>query len=168
MLAGGFFDGLPEAERALYVGGIVRRLFSPPLLTVAGVRGRGLDDSDPAFRNYHEHVWPMDNATIARGLRRQGFAELAGQLEARLLNALDALGGHDEFIAVDDAGLVVDPRPVARAHREHTGSGVGRRALPTRWSPSGRSASRSRRCYGSSGSGRGGRRRDAPPPAPPP
>ncbi len=135
MLAGSFFDGLPEAARARYVGGIVRWLFSPQMLTAAGVRGRALDDANPAFRNYHEHVWPVDTATIARGLRRQGFAELAEQLEARLLNALDALGGHDEFIAVDDAGLVVDPRPAAGAHGEHTDGGDRRPALPTEMVP---------------------------------
>jgi hypothetical protein len=172
MLAATFFDGLPEAGRARYVGGIVRRLFSPQLLTVAGVRGRGLDDSNPAFRNYHEHVWPVDTATIARGLRRQGFAELAEQLEARLLNALDALGGHGEFIAVDDAGLVVDPRLAAGAHGEHTDRDDGRPALPTEMVPEreiGFTVSavlriKRERAGGGGGGGAGG----TPPPPPPP
>jgi hypothetical protein len=110
MLATSFFDDLPEPQRQTLVGGIVRMLFSAELLTAAGIRGRGLSDHNPRFRNYHENVWPVDTAAIARGLRRQGFDELADELEARLLNTANMLGGTFEFVAVDRGGRVVDPR----------------------------------------------------------
>ena len=110
MLATSFFDELPEALRRRLVEGIVRMLFSAELLTAAGIRGRALSDHNPRFRNYHEHVWPVDTAAIARGLRRQGLDELAEQLEARLLNVANMLGGAFEFVAVDDDGRVLDPR----------------------------------------------------------
>ena len=117
MLATGFFDDLPEASRRRLVGGIVRMLFSAELLTPAGVRGRALSEHNPRFRNYHENVWPVDTAAIARGLRRQGFDELAGELEARLLNVANMLGGAFEFVAVDERGRIFDPRLTAAARR---------------------------------------------------
>jgi glycogen debranching enzyme len=110
MLNTGIFDDLPDAERREYVGGVIRMLFSPQMLTAVGVRGRSLANSNPAFRNYHENVWPVDTYMIAKGLRRQGFDELAEQLENRLLNAANMLGDFYEFVVVDDAGGVVHPK----------------------------------------------------------
>ncbi len=120
LLATRFFDAMPAADKERCVGGVVRTLFSADLLTPAGVRGRALRHHDPTFRNYHEDVWPMDTFMIARGLRRQGFHELADELEARLLNTAAALGGAWEFVVVDDGGRVVDPRlGEAEARRLH-------------------------------------------------
>ncbi len=110
MLAAGFFDDLPAGRRAELVDGVVRMLFSPELLSDAGLRGRGLSDHNPRFRSYHENVWPVDTAVAARGLRREGLDELADELEARLLNVANMLGGAFEFVAVDAAGRVIDPR----------------------------------------------------------
>jgi hypothetical protein len=109
LLASRIFDALPAEQRAGYVSGIVRTLFAPDMLTVAGIRGRSLRYSNRSFRNYHEHVWPMDTFMIAKGLRRQGLPKLAEQLEIRLVNAANLLGANWEFIAVDDAGRIVDP-----------------------------------------------------------
>jgi len=113
MLSTSFFDELPEQRRAELVGGVVRTLFSPDMLTVAGIRGRALSQHNPGFRSYHENVWPFDSAIIARGLRRQGLDELADQLESRLLNVANMLGGAFEFVTVDSAGRVVDPHLTA-------------------------------------------------------
>ncbi len=110
LLATRFFDELPAAAKAHRVGGVVRMLFSPEMLTPVGIRCRALRHHNPSFRNYHEDVWPVDTFMIARGLRRQGFHELADELEARLANAIAALGGAWEFIVVDNAGHVVAPR----------------------------------------------------------
>jgi len=114
MLATSFFDDVSPAERERYVSGIVRRLFAADMLTQAGVRGRSLAFSQRSFRSYHENVWPMDNGVIARGLRRQELPELAEQIENRLVNAANILGGNYEFIVVDDTGKIVDPRPERR------------------------------------------------------
>jgi len=110
MLATGFFDGLPADLRAGLVGGIVRMLFSREMLSDAGLRGRAVSDHNPRFRGYHENVWPVDTAVAARGLRREGLDELADELEARLLNTANMLGGAFEFVAVDADGRVIDPR----------------------------------------------------------
>ncbi len=133
MLATSFFDDLPEAQRAALVGGIVRTLFSAELLTAAGIRGRALADHNPRFRNYHENVWPVDTAIIARGLRRQGLDELGEQLEARLLNVANMLGGAFEFVAVDDQGRVLDPRLTAAGAARLFGRPVP--GLPTEMVP---------------------------------
>jgi hypothetical protein len=133
MLATSFFDDLPETQRAALVGGIVRMLFSAELLTPAGIRGRGLADHNPCFRNYHENVWPVDTAAIARGLRRQGLDELAEQLEARLLNVANMLGGVFEFVTVDAQGRVLDPRLTAAGAARLFGGPVP--GLPTEMVP---------------------------------
>ena len=133
MLATGFFDDLPEALRRRLVGGIVRMLFSTELLTPAGLRGRALSEQNPRFRNYHENVWPVDTAAIARGLRRQGLDELADELEARLLNVANMLGGAFEFVAVDELGRIFDPRLTAATAAALFGRPVA--GLPTEMVP---------------------------------
>jgi len=133
MLATGFFDDLSETRRRRLVGGIVRMLFSTELLTPAGVRGRALSEHNPRFRNYHENVWPVDTAAIARGLRRQGLDELADELEARLLNVANTLGGAFEFVAVDELGRIFDPRLSAVAAASLFGRTVP--GLPTEMVP---------------------------------
>ena len=109
LLLSSLFDDVPPTERQRYVGGIIRTLFGPDMLTDAGIRGRSLLYSNPDFRNYHENVWPMDTFMIAKGLRRQGFPELAEQLELRLLNTANLLGANFEFVVVDDEGRIVHP-----------------------------------------------------------
>jgi hypothetical protein len=133
MLATSFFDDLPEPLRQSLVGGIVRMLFSAELLTPAGVRGRALSDHNRRFRNYHENVWPVDTAAIARGLRRQGLDELAAELEARLLDTANMLGGTFEFLAVDHEGRVVDPRLTAESAARLFGGPVA--GLPSEMVP---------------------------------
>ena len=133
LLLSSLFDDLPQADRERYVGGIVRTLFGPDMLTYAGIRGRSLRFSNPHFRNYHENVWPMDTFMIAKGLRRQGFAELAEQLEARLLNTANLLGSNYEFVVVDDAGRIVHPA-ITRVCAEAMFPGVAA-PLPTEMLP---------------------------------
>jgi hypothetical protein len=132
LLAGGFLDGLPAEERAMYVRGIARTLFSPDMLTDAGVRGRSRRYSSLGFLNYHEPVWPLDSLRIAAGLRRQGLPRLAEQIENRVLNAVNALGAHYEFIPVDRDGRIVDP--TLDWHRARAAATPGR-PLPTEMVP---------------------------------
>ncbi len=110
LLATRFFDELPAAERERSIAGTVRTLFSPEMLTSAGIRGRSLRHTNPLFRNYHENVWPMDTFMIAKGLRRQGLDALADELETRTVNTVNLLGDPWEFFAVDDDGAIVHPR----------------------------------------------------------
>jgi hypothetical protein len=133
LLLSSLFDDLPPADRERYIGGIVRTLFGPDMLTDAGIRGRSLQFSNPHFRSYHENVWPMDTFMIAKGLRRQGFWELAEQLEARLLNVANLLGSNYEFVVVDDAGGIVHPA-MTRARAEAMFPGAAA-PLPTEMLP---------------------------------
>ena len=132
LLATRFFDDLPAATKACRIGGVVRMLFSAEMLTPAGIRCRALRYHNPSFRNYHEDVWPMDTFMIARGLRRHGLHELADELEARLVNAIARLGSAWEFIVVDDAGRIVQPRDdlarAASSGRSRPGVGDGARS----------------------------------------
>lgn len=124
------FDELAPEDRRRYVSGIVRRLFRADMITSAGLRGRSMAFSDERFINYHETVWPMDTLKVARGLRRQRFPELAALLEDRLLNTINALGSHYEFVPVDAFGRVIDPR------REAPGpGGRSRRPLAAEMEP---------------------------------
>ena len=93
LLATRFFDDLPPDEREQGISGVVRTLFSPAFLTPAGIRGRSLEQHNPRFLNYHEPVWPVDTFMTAKGLRRLGFDSLADELESRLVNTSNLLGG---------------------------------------------------------------------------
>ena len=131
LLATRFFDDMADPDKEPLIGGVVRMLFSPDMLTPAGIRCRALRDHNQAFLNYHEDVWPMDTFMISRGLRLQGFHELADELEARLVDTAAALGGAWEFVVVDDEGRVVDPRIGKAAARLRPGA----RALPSEMLP---------------------------------
>jgi glycogen debranching enzyme len=72
------WSGIVPPERAKRV---VERLMSPDMWTGWGIRT--LSASHPAFNPYNYQtgsVWPHDNAIIAMGFRRYGFADQAAQI----------------------------------------------------------------------------------------
>jgi glycogen debranching enzyme len=104
------FDHLPDHERELYVGAIVRRIASTEFLTAAGIRARGNgSDAGLGIADYHGSwtVWPMDTYKFARGLRRQNLPRLAAEMEARILTAVTTAGSFYEFFLVSPAGEVL-------------------------------------------------------------
>jgi glycogen debranching enzyme len=104
------FDHLSERERKKYVSGIISKLFSADFLTDAGIRSRSLQYADVlAVADYHGALtsWPIDTYMISQGLRRQGFAKLADQLDARIINSVNISGEFYEFFIVDKDGTVV-------------------------------------------------------------
>lgn len=113
MLNTDFFDDLPDQERQKYLKGIVERLFSTEFLTDAGIRARStvhIDDS--SYADYHGSwvSWPVDSYMFAKGLRRQGFGQLAEQIENRILNVVNMAGVSYEFFIIDKNGRVLlDP-----------------------------------------------------------
>lgn len=114
-----FFDGLPAAERRLYISGLVRNIMGTEFLTDAGIRSRGLSEAGLIpFWDYHGSYvsWPKETYDIAKGLRRQGFPELARQLENRLLNVVKKSRGYPEFLYVDARGRVLGSSSNAHRH----------------------------------------------------
>jgi glycogen debranching enzyme len=102
VLDSGLFDRLAPEERDRYVEPVVRRVFGHEFLTPAGVRCTSLRYKDlqdyPSYQSSYT-IWHKESYDIAKGLRRQGFPRLAGELEARLLNTVH-LAGAKEFVYV--------------------------------------------------------------------
>ncbi|HET8690211.1 MAG TPA: hypothetical protein VFL81_02140, partial [Candidatus Saccharimonadales bacterium] len=107
------WDELDKKLRAERIGAIVRRLFSDGFLTKVGLRTRAIDLPQPlnGTLEYHDAdaVWPMFTFMVIEGLRRQKLYRLAGQLETRLLNGVNAMGNFPEFIDVDKDGRILEP-----------------------------------------------------------
>lgn len=113
------FDDLPENDRRTYVMGIVAKLFSDNFLTDAGIRSRSVEYATTlGVADYHGALvsWPIDTYMIAKGLRRQGFPQLADQLEARILNSVNIAGDFYEFFYVETNGKVLLNPEAARKH----------------------------------------------------
>lgn len=113
------FDDLPQSLRAAYIIGLVTRIMSQDFLTDAGIRSRALSEGQLIkFKDYHGSYvsWPKETYDIAKGLRRQGFIELARELENRLLNVCHRNLDYPEFLYVDEQGRVLPTRPVNRKH----------------------------------------------------
>jgi len=98
------FDDLPKTEKQKYVESLARAAVSKEFLTDVGIRCRaksqaGLID----FADYHGSwaSWPWDSHWIALGLRRQGFASLADEVDTRILNAFTVAGDYLEYFLVD-------------------------------------------------------------------
>lgn len=105
-----FFDDLKPEEKKKYLGSIVKELFSDDFLTDAGIRARSKKHlHDRKFADYHGSwvSWPVESDVIAKGLRRQGFARLASQIEQRVLNTVNQSGNNYEFFVVDEKNRIV-------------------------------------------------------------
>jgi glycogen debranching enzyme len=122
LLDSGLFDRLPSHVRRRAITAIVGRIYSDEFLTPAGVRCTSLVHRDlldyAAYQSSHT-VWHKETYDIAKGLRRQGFAGLAADLEIRLLNAINLTGGATEFLYVMSDGRVdLNPFDTAPAGAE--------------------------------------------------
>jgi glycogen debranching enzyme len=104
------FDGLPEEEAQKYLTGIIKTMFGKDFLTSVGLRSRSLACAHLVpFWDYHGSYvsWPKETYDIAKGLERQGFPELAKQLENRLLNVVLKTRQYAEFFYVDEHGRIL-------------------------------------------------------------
>ena len=84
-------SGIVPPERAERV---VRRLLAPDMWSGWGVRT--LSSDHPAYNPFSYHtgtVWPHDNAIIAGGFRRYGFAAEAAQVAKGMFDAAERLVG---------------------------------------------------------------------------
>jgi glycogen debranching enzyme len=119
LLNSGIFDELQMPEKIKYISAIVANIMGTDFLTDAGIRSRGLSESNLIpFWDYHGSYvsWPKETYDIAKGLRRQGFPELAKQLENRLLNVVRKFRGYPEFLYVDPRGRVLGCSSTAHRH----------------------------------------------------
>lgn len=105
---------MTDDERERYISPIVERLFSDEFLTHVGLRTRAKSGPDPLEQtiDYHgsQTVWPMFSFMVAEGLRRHRMYDLAEQLEIRIVNGLNVVGGFAEFHVVMRDGTLIVPR----------------------------------------------------------
>lgn len=107
------WEELPIHERTAKITTIVTRLFSDEFLTSVGLRSRALSES-PILKGVVEYhgsltVWPMFTFMTIEGLRRHRLYTLADQLQARLVNGLNATGSFDEyFVVTRDQTVLID------------------------------------------------------------
>jgi glycogen debranching enzyme len=114
------FDDISDDDRRTYITGITQRIFSKDFLTNAGIRSRSLAAANLIpFWDYHGSyvTWPKETYDISKGLRRQGFAKLAAQLENRLLNIIFKTRQYAEFFYVDEHNRILQHAP-----KQHTRS----------------------------------------------
>lgn len=119
LLNSGFFDELDLRDKQKYVGDIIHNIMGTEFLTDAGVRSRAFSEANLIpFWDYHGSFvsWPKETYDVAKGLRRQGFPELAAQLENRLLNVVRKSRGYPEFLFVDPRGRVLGASSSAHRH----------------------------------------------------
>ena len=116
-----FWTDTPNPHHRAKIIRIVTRLFRDDFLTDAGLRTRSKRTHEPLGDtiDYHgsQTVWPMFNFMVVEGLRRHGLYRLARQLEARLINSINAVGDFPEFIVVDHDGKLYRPDKSSRIKR---------------------------------------------------
>lgn len=114
ILNSAIFDTLPQDEREKYITGVLKNFFTPEFQTPAGPRSISLKYAHlTEYYAYQgpETVWPVLAHLVARGLRRQGFAALAYDIAARMVNTVQAAGSPRELFYVmrGGEGVVLAP-----------------------------------------------------------
>jgi glycogen debranching enzyme len=74
---------------------VVRRFFEPDFWTGWGIRT--LSSGNPAFNPYSYHrgsIWPHDNALIAHGFKRYGFADECARVARDVFEAARYFAGY--------------------------------------------------------------------------
>lgn len=121
VLNASFWAELPDMQRQQYISAVIKRLYSDDFLTDVGLRTRSKATDEPLGSDIDYHgsqtVWPMFNFMVIEGLRRHGLYRLARQLEFRVLNGVNAIGGFAEFFIVDHEGALYAADKHARHRR---------------------------------------------------
>lgn len=112
-----FWHDMPDDTAEAIVSKLVKRLFREDFLTNVGLRTKSSATHEPLGSTIDYHgshtVWPMFTFMVIEGLRRHGLYRLARQLEYRLINGINAVGGFPEFMIVDHKGTLYTPDKTA-------------------------------------------------------
>ncbi len=85
---------------------VVAQLLTPEMQNVSGIRTLASDEVRFRPGAYHNgSVWPWDTHHIAKGLRRQGYHDIANALDDKLLLINKTIGTFPEYVRGDDADL---------------------------------------------------------------
>ncbi len=120
-------DG-PDERRTHMRLALLRRLTSPELLTVAGIRTLASDEVRYREGAYHNgSVWIWDTHHIAQGARRHisnpAFLAFANDLDGRILNVVNTIGGFPEYarggnqVAVNQRTVDVFDKTLGKVNR---------------------------------------------------
>ena len=112
------FDNLPELEKRRFLEPIIKVITSSEFLTDAGLRTRAksyapvIHNPENSSENVAEYqgswtVWPALNEDIILGLHRQGFHDLAEQIENRMVNFVHA-NSNAEYAFVVPGEIIID------------------------------------------------------------
>lgn len=86
---------------------LVQQLFSPEMLSTAGVRTLASDEARYRPGSYQNgSVWPWDTHYIAIGLRRHGYIKEANMLDQRVLGTVSATNMLPEYVRGDDTAEI--------------------------------------------------------------
>jgi glycogen debranching enzyme len=103
------FDDMDEVSKKPYIQSLVYQALSGDFLTDIGIRCRAKSQHHLInFTDYHGSwaVWPWESHWIALGLRHQGLAKLADQIDIRVMNSFIISGQYAEFYLVNpESGL---------------------------------------------------------------
>ncbi len=120
------FSQLAANQKQSIIEGVTAMIVSKEFMTTAGIRSRALSNKQmPGFVDYHGSytVWPKETFAIARGMRRNGNSQLAGQLESQILDSVRHAGEFYEFFYVNDDGKIWYDRDQAAEYFKNSGLG---------------------------------------------
>ncbi|MDN5819710.1 MAG: hypothetical protein L0H36_03230 [bacterium] len=97
-------DGTPENDKKIQA--TVSQIISPEMLATSGIRTLASDEKRFRPGAYHNgSIWLWDTHHIAKGLRRQGFTDIADNLDSRVLNVVDSTKMFPEYVRGDNSVL---------------------------------------------------------------
>ena len=97
-------DKTPENDKKIHA--VVSQIISPEMLATSGIRTLANDEKRFRPGAYHNgSIWLWDTHHIAKGLRRQGFTDIADDLDHRILNVVDSTKMFPEYVRGDNSVL---------------------------------------------------------------
>lgn len=82
---------------------VIRHILSPDMLNISGIRTLASDEVRFRPGAYHNgSVWLWDTHHIAKGLRRHGHRDAAGEIDRRLLHVVEATRMFPEYVRGDN------------------------------------------------------------------
>ena len=97
-------EGDDNPDRVRKREAIVAQLLTPEMQNVSGIRTLASDEYRFRPGAYHNgSVWPWDTHHIAKGLRRQGYLDIAASIDDKILDINQTLGTFPEYVRGDNS-----------------------------------------------------------------